>query len=322
MRRLVSTLSALALLTACHDATGDGGAHELAHRGVVAVHGDVAKHESLRGTRFVRFAEVPGLVEASAADDLERMLDAVEEAGVSGLLVGRGEGRGVLGDLMKGVAAPPLRTLFLDANATYFEVEPMLELEEVHRLALARAARQVLGGAPRPPIGYFPAPLREVRSVEVMVLLRDRGHARLWRSARAGSIASALVMAAEAARERWSERADALGGSLQKALPRLDVEVSLLIEDGTYLDRRPVFLASALGEEHGVGFEQGGKWRYLLPDRVRELGDEAHEKAFRALLEENSLPPSSLERSDVRLYRLRVHALATSPASKAAFLER
>jgi hypothetical protein len=322
MRRSLAILCALAFLSACRDANDERSAHELAHRGVVAVHGDIAAHESPRGTRLVRFAEVPGLVEAVAADDLERMLGAVDEADVSGLLVGRGEGRGVLGQMMKGVATPPLRTIFLDTNATYFEVEPMLELEEVHRLALARAARQILGGAPRPPIGYFPAPLREVRSVEVMVLLRDRGHARLWRSARAGSIASALVMAAEAARERWSERADALGGSLEKSLPRLDVEVALLIEDGTYLDRRPVFLASALEDDHGVGFEQGGKWRYLLPARVRELGDEAREKAFRALLEENSLPPSSLERSDVRLYRLRVHPLATSPASKAAFIER
>jgi hypothetical protein len=317
MRRVLSILFTLAFIVGCR-ASGEAGARHLEHRGVVAVHGELDLPSALSGTRFLRFSEVPGLVEAAAEGAASTMITALEEAEVDGVLVARGEGKGALGDLMAGVATPPLRTLFLDTHATYFEIDPLLEIEEVHRLALARAARQILGGAPKPPIGYFPASLREVRSVEVMVLLRDRGNARLWRSARAGSIASALVMAAEAARERWSERADALGGALQKTLPRLDVEVSILIEDGTYLDRRPVFLASALHEDHGVGFEQGGKWRYLLPGRVRALGEGARDKAFPALFEENSLPPGAFDRADVRLYRLRVHPLATSPASKAA----
>lgn len=320
MRRSLLALT-LAFFAACASSDEAAQPRALEHRGQVAVYGDVKLPSDLEGTKLVRFAEVPGMVEAAASGSLEPVLEVIEGRGIDGLLVARGEGKGALGELMSGVASPPLRAVLLDSKFTYYEVEPLLELEEVHRLALARAARQILGGSTRPPIGYFPEPLRQVRSVEVMVMLRDRGQPRLWRSARAGSIASALVMAAEAARERWSERADALGGALSKVLPRLDVEVSLLVEDGTFLDRRPVFLASSLTEDHGVGYEQAGKWRYLLPSRIREFGEGGRERAFPLLFEENSLPPNAQERSDVRLYRLRVHPLATSPASKAARLE-
>ena len=66
-----------------------------------------------------------------------------------------------------------------------------------------------------------------------MVLVRDRGRPRLWRSARGSSVARGLLLAAQVARERWQEREAAMGGPIEEALPRMDVEVSLLEEDGT-----------------------------------------------------------------------------------------
>lgn len=315
---LFGLLALLGACDACGARLGDALETSLAHRGLIAAYPEAPPSEP-DGVSFIRAERIPGFIEAIAADDIDALARALQEEGVRGLLVARDEGaEGKLGQLAKGLAEPPFRALFLDTKASYFEIDDRLELPSAYGAALARTARMILGGVPRPPLAYFPEELREVRSVEVMVLLRESGRARLWRSARAGSIASALLMASEAARDRWNERAEAMGGPLHTILPRLDLEVSFLIEDGTFLDRRPSFIARQISPDHGVGYEQTGSWRYLLPGRLDELGEERRARAFPLLFEENGLPETSISRADLRLYRIRVHQVGFSAAPRKA----
>lgn len=298
----------------CGGGLGDALERSIAHRGRIAVYPE-GPRRAVEGVEFISAERIPGFIEALAADDFEALAEALARGGVRGLLIERDLNLdGSLGELSRGLATPPFRALFLDSNASYFEFDQRLDLPASYRAALAKTARMILGGVPRPPLAYFPEMLREVRSVEVMVLLSESGRPRLWRSARAGSIASALLMASEAARDRWNERAEAMGGPLHAILPRLDLEVAFLVEDGDFLDRRPSVIARQITADHGVGYEQTGSWRYLLPERLDELGEERRTRAFSLLFEENGLPDSALSRSDLRLYRLRVHRVGFSPA--------
>jgi hypothetical protein len=147
-----------------------------------------------------------------------------------------------------------------------------------------------------------------------MVLLRSNGTARLWRSARGSSIARALITACVVARERWHERAQALGGPLDGQLSRLDVEVALLHEDGTLSEADPGFIDRVFTPVHGVAFERTRSWRYYLPDATREHGGGSAVAAYSALLIENGQEPSVLGEAQMRLYRLVVTQLGRSPA--------
>ena len=137
---------------------------------------------------------------------------------------------------------------------------------------------------------------------------------RLWRSARGSSIAGALVSAAKAARERWIERERAMGGRLDDLLPTLDVQVSLLLDDGTLLSRDPGFIDRAFTPVHGVAFESKGAWQYLLPDATRSLGRGSAVRAYQKMFEKEGMRANSFQRPDQRLYRLAVVELARSIA--------
>jgi hypothetical protein len=176
---------------------------------------------------------------------------------------------------------------------------------------LARIARGILEGRSVPPVALYPEPLRRMRSVEVMVLLRSRGVASLWRSARGSSIARALGTACVVARERWHERAQALGGPLDAQLPNLDVEVALLSEDGTLSEADPAFIDRVFSPAHGVAYERTRAWRYFLPAATREKGGGSAMEAYRQLLLENS-EEASLDEAQLRLYRLVVRNLGRS----------
>src|SRR6185436_13582590 len=117
-----------------------------------------------------------------------------------------------------------LRGLYLSPDAALYAPDVTRELSPAHRDALAVVARALIGGARPPRVASFPEPLRRLRPVEVMVLLRDGERARLWRSARGSSIASALITASTVARQRWQEREQAMGAKIDQALPRLDLD--------------------------------------------------------------------------------------------------
>jgi len=173
---------------------------------------------------------------------------------------------------------------------------------------LARVARGILEGSAPPPIDAFPEELTKEQAVEVLVLLSGGRGPRLWRSARAQSIADALITASLAARERWEERTETMGGPLGERLDQLDVEVALLFDDGTF-DAGAVSLIDALVKpQHGVAYEQPARWRYLLPRTTRSA--DTPTDAYRRLFRDNDLPVNSFGRSDLRLYRLRMQTVS------------
>lgn len=192
--------------------------------------------------------------------------------------------------------------------------------EELAQRVLARAARSILAGSEPPPSDVFPDAFRREQSVEVLVAVKDGPTLRLWRSARDWSTATALSLAAIAARDRWSEREDVLGGPLKDVLPRLTVEVWLLLEDGTIAEGAEPLIDRLITPSHGVGLEQPTRWRYLLPGEVRREGSGL--AAFRTLFSQNDLPPDRLFRSDRRLYRFVAKTVSVdAPGSEAAPVE-
>jgi hypothetical protein len=173
--------------------------------------------------------------------------------------------------------------------------------------------RALFRGAREPNVASFPASLRRVERVEVMVMLSQHGEPRLWRSARGTSIARALLTAARVARDRWREREQAMGGALAQRLHQLDVDVSLLSEDGVLLDVQRVFVDRAVTAQHGVGFDHRTSWHYVLPHDVAKNG----KGPFAALaqqVEEQGLPLASLREGDTRVYRFLNFPLGSSKA--------
>ncbi|MFI5305798.1 MAG: hypothetical protein ACHQ53_00520 [Polyangiales bacterium] len=322
LRRVVLVTAVLAALGALLwlDPLGLRGAGELAHvlaeRGRVAVLGsDAALRVHAEGTRVFPVGGVPELSGALAGSDPDALVHALDHAGAQALLVDPSlapRGAALAGRLGRYEHVAGLRGLYFSPAAALYAPDPIRELPEADRQALAVVARAVIGGARRPKNSSFPEPLRRLQPVEVMVLLRERGEARLWRSARGSSIATALLTAATVARDRWMQRKQTLG-VLDAALPRLDVEVALLDDDGTIGDRDAGFIDRAFFAEHGVGYEQKGSWRYLLPDATREAGKGHASAAYRKLFREDGLPEDSFTRHELRLYRMLVSTIAISP---------
>lgn len=272
------------------------------------------------GTKIVPRASNAEIARALDGDDASRLVRAMARAKVNGLLVdGRLEGRGkdahddLASRFRRYEHVPGFRAEVLAPVAALYVPEAPPTLDAKMASAIGTVARGILAGRRAPQLRSFPALLRRIEPVEVMVMLRDGERARLWRSARSSSIGQGLITAASVARERWKERETAMGGPLTEALPRLTVEVSLLVEDGTLAVSPRGFLDRAVPPIHGVGFEQKGRWRYLLPSARRAAGSGS--RAFRRLVEESSLDVASADRPDLRAYRFVVVVLAISPPS-------
>jgi hypothetical protein len=294
--------------------------HELRDRGRVAVvgGGDLLRLEA-EGSSLRPAEAIPGLPEALAGTDERALAEVLREAGVGAVLVdGRGGGRleedATLEARLRAYGnLEPLRGVLLTPTAALYERRRGLTLEPPLGDVLARAARQIVGGSTLPPMRSFPEPLRRTRNVEVMVMLKSGSEPRLWRSARGGSIARALVTAASVARQRWSEREQAMGGPIDERLPRMTVKVFLLEEDGTLADRSHPFVERVFTPAHGVAFEHRGSWHYLLPQATRDRGEGSAVRAYQALFDDAGLAQDSLEREDLRLYRLVAREVGTSP---------
>lgn len=295
--------------------------HALARRGVVAVWSEDGFADlDLEGTRLVRAVESPALASALRGRDASKLLAALRTMKVDALWVQASRSAAGTGDisLLDRLAdhgtAPGLHGLYVARAGALYALDAEGSLSARDRDALAAVARALLGGAEPPSVSSFPEPLRAVRPVEVMVLLRSGERARLWRSARGSSIARALITAATVARKRWTEREQAMGGPIDAALSRLHVEVALLDDDGTIGDRDAEFVDRAFGPEHGVAYEHKGAWRYLLPAATRERGKGRASVAYGELFADDGMAPDSMARSELRLYRLKVRVLARSPA--------
>lgn len=284
-------------------------ARELRDRGRIAVVGgrDLLRLEA-EGAELIPAARIEGLEEALESTDEASLAEVLERDAIAGLLVdarpNAPEGESLRArlaafdrlEVLRGAAFTPVAALYV--RRRHHALAP------AHGDALARAARQILSGGSLPRVRSFPEPLRRVRNVEVLILLRESGRPRLWRSARDNSIARALITAARVARDRWNERETAMGGPLERRLRALTVEVYLLEDDGTIGERSGVFLERAFTEAHGVAFEDKGSWHYFTPEQTAERGEGSAVRAYRTLFEEAGLPGSSLETREVRLYRL------------------
>jgi hypothetical protein len=298
-------------------------AHRMENQGRVLV---VGSAELLR-----LHAEGATLVAASSQPEISALLDGTDEraftralaaAGFGGVLVdgrtpdasGEAGAESVRARLARYGAFDTLACDYLAPTAALYEPRIGLVIDPPLDEALAHVARAILAGARSPRVSSFPEPLRRIRNVEVMVMLEDHGHPRLWRSARGSSIARALLTAAVVARQRWGERQTAMGGAIDLVLPTIDVSVYLLDEDGTLGARTEGFIERVFTPEHGVAYDHRGTWRYLLPAATREQGEGSAVRAYRALFADSDMEENSFERPDVRLYRMLARRLAFSPA--------
>lgn len=256
-------------------------------------------------------AATPALVAALNGEHEEALVAALRAHKGAAIAVPSSAARGTAGKLAARALITGLRAVALAPELALYAPAREVELSAEERHALAYVARALLRGAREPNVTSFPPALRRVERVEVMVMLSRRGEPRLWRSARATSIARGLLTATRVARDRFREREQALGGPLSKQLLELDVDVLLLSEDGTLLASQAPFLDAAVGPTHGIGFDYRTSWHYVLPNDVVRQGG-----AFKALLQqlkEQGLTLASL-RGDARLYRFVPVLLGSSKA--------
>jgi hypothetical protein len=250
---------------------------------------------------------------ALAAPEPEPLLQILRARKASAVALVPGEKRaGVGGQLAALAHVSGLRAVALAPEVAVYAPVHEIGLSLAERDALAYVARALFRGAREPSVASFPADLRRVERVEVMVTLGRGGEPRLWRSARGTSIARALLTATRVARDRWREREQAMGGPLAERLLELDVEVALLSEDGALVGAQRGFVDRAITPLHGIGFDHRTAWHYVLPRDVAK-----RKGGFQALsiqLNEVGLSQSILAERDTRLYRFVVVPLGTSKA--------
>lgn len=283
---------------------------------LLAEHSSWELHPS--GTILLPLASVPAVAQALLGSDPALLTQAMTAANVQGLLLDLSAPPNVgigkqLADLAR---VSGLEGAFFNRSAAFYKLDPLRTLSPTLREGLAVVARRLLAGAPPPRFTSFPAEVRRLDPVEVMVLLRSGKDARLWRSARGSSFARALLTAAAVARQRWIERSAALGGRLDAVLPTMGVEVSLLSDDGELGTRNESFVNRVVTADHGIGFERKGSWHYMLPSETHKQG-RAPTAAYRKLFADNGIAAESLGDADLRLYRVAVQAIGSSaPTAK------
>jgi hypothetical protein len=294
----------------------------LEDRGKVAViEGDHLLRFKPSGTQFVSVQEIPSLLSSLSRNSPSDLFEAMSRAGVQGLIF-RDREDTVAGEqttLEKRLLAYRrilgLQCAFLSPLATLYIRHPEEALPPIAKKAVAGVVRGILSGARPPRISSFPEPLRRFRESEVMVSLRQGERTRLWRSAKGNSIARALIAAASIARRRWIERESMMGDPLNDLLPKLDVDVFLLVDDGTVLVRDPGFIERVFTRDHYVAYQWRGSWRYQVPKPTGNINRRSAVEAYQRLFIKNNLPPGSLQRTDLRLYRVAASLLAHSPAT-------
>jgi hypothetical protein len=273
------------------------------------------------GLEWAAVQDHPTISAALGGTDPEQLRAAMREAGIEGLW-------------FPAAPAPsepsmPLRRRFsagaivrgfhgkaLTASGLLYVLDDVEWDPAVADRVLGRVAREILEGRAPPALEAFPASLRRAQRVEVLVLLMGARGPRLWRSARSPSIADGVVTAALAARKRWEERAETMGGPLRERLNDLDVHVAFLFDDGTF-DRSAITLIDALVKPpHGIAYEQPSRWRYLLPRATQHAATPTD--AYKRLFRDNGLPEDSFERRDLRLYRMKMQTVSVDQGSTAS----
>jgi hypothetical protein len=262
--------------------------------------------------------ELAAALAGPAPDAVSQLLSAAKASAIH-VAYAEAPGQAVEARLARREGLPGLAALVLTPTDTVVYARPLLPLSHAERDAVAHVARAVLQGAREPSLASFPLALRKFVRVEVLVTLREHGRALLWRSARATSIARALLTASRVARDRFREREQSLGGPLAERLLGLDVEVSLLVEDGDLADVSRPFVSAVVTADHGIGFDHRGAWHYVLPsDASRLAGGKGPYEALVGLAADNGLLPEALGAEGTRVYRFKVAELGSSRAPLSA----
>ncbi len=275
-----------------------------------------------RGLEWPDVKRYPSVGEALRGSDPEALRQALDEAGLDALWVGVtpdatwGPELPLADRFAAGGVVRGFRGVHLTPEGLLYAVDRTEWPDGLTERVLGPVARQILEGGDPPPLDAFPEALTQPQPVEVLVLLRGPDGLRLWRSARAESIAEGLNTAALAARKRWDERSETMGGPLEERLDGLDVEVALLFDDGTFDPRAVSLIDSLVKPLHGVAYEQPARWRYSLPTATHAR--ESPTDAYRELFRDNGLPEESFDRTDLRLYRLRMKTIAVDHGSAAS----
>ncbi len=314
---LAAALFSLGLASAgCGPSATERLERALLGRGKVAVLGGealLALHA--RGTELIPVAKLPEIERALAGDDDRVLARAMLGSSVQAVLVDAEDGavpsRFRLATRLADYARlNALQGAYISPEAALYVLDPVRDWSPALRAGMAEVARRMVGGAIAPRLRSFPEEARRMEPAEVMVLLRSDSRARLWRSARGSSFARALLTAAEVARQRWMEREQAMGGPLDRLLPRMQVEVSLLQDDGQLGSRDESFVNRAILPVHGVAYEHKGAWRYLLPEATHTAPSPS--RAYEKLFTDDGLPEDSLDSADVRPYRMAVKVIGIS----------
>jgi len=275
----------------------------------------VSDSADLRCPRVRTLAPTPALAKLLAGNDAVALAQALIADKGSALAISyAAKLPGLRGRLARYEHVAGLRGIALGSELGVYAASPQPALSAREREALAYVARALLRGAREPSVTSFPPALRRVERVEVMVLLREHGEPRMWRSAKGTSLARALLTATRVARDRWNEVEARMGGPLSQRLLDLDVEVTLLQEDGTLLSTQRSFVDRAVGPEHAVGYEYLSGWHYLLPADMAKRGKGSAYVALTALLSDQGLSPAVLGESALRAYRFVAETLGVSRA--------
>lgn len=288
------------------------------HRGRIGVFGDAPV--GVVGTRFETIRDDSPLGAALASADPSVGRRAFDAARLHALVIDVARARlapasSCLGRLGRFESVEGFRTIALETGRILVEPFDLPVLSDEEKAALPRVARQILAGGTPPRLSQFPAHLRAPVTVEVLLALRQQnGELSLWRSARASSIASGLLTATRVAMERWNAREENLGGSLGAALHNVDVEVALLVDDGTIVTRADGFIDQVIGPTYGVAFDQPSSWHYLLPESPERRRAGSGSAAFRALFVDRRGRPDGISDRSIRLYRVRVLTLGVDRA--------
>jgi len=333
---------ACVLWAACASGCADDGREQLTRaligRGRLVLVGELHAADlapaGSAGTAFVRESSLPPIAAALAGSDASALCTALTDAGLSGLLIATATNGSttsapatakplamkkpsLIQQLAHYAHVDGLQGVYLSRSVALYTLDPLRSWSPALRAGLAQVARRLVGGAAPPRLSSFPESVRRLEPVEVMVLLRSGDTPRLWRSARGSSFARALLTAASVARQRWIERANALGGRLGDVLPTLTVELSLLQDDGEIATRNDAFADQVIMPEHGVGYEYKGTWHYLLPEAAHGQG-QTPSRAYKQLFQDDGLPEDSLKHPEVRPYRVAVQRIEVSEPQPAA----
>jgi hypothetical protein len=250
------------------------------------------------------------------ASELVALLKAHKASAIAVVPNPKAQDGTVRGQLARLEYVEGLRGLVLSPRLAVYAPAGNLEFSEKERTALVYVARALLRGAREPSLSSFPPSLRRVENVEVMVALAPPGGARLlWRSTRGTSIPRALMAATRVARDRWHEREATMGGPLREKLNTLQVEVTLLVEDGTIESPEATFIDRAVTKVHGIGFDYRSDWHYLMPEDVQKRGSGSPYRALLELGKDYAVSATALAREETRIYRFVPVPVGVSPPS-------